>query len=480
MPVTDLKLAKLSDRFFYFSSVAFIISFYFSYFSFFSFLPFLFFLQKNSKDSALKLAFFTFFPFAAFLYLGVFKSLYIYYGLNLFLAFTIYIALVSYHFIYFYLPVLLHKKLKLNILFFPFLFAAFEYLKSVVLYGLPFGNLNLLVYDLPVFIKSASYFGSYFVTLELVFVNVAIYLIIKNRKTGYIVLLFVSVFLFLPYPKTDGSIQKTVSIVQGGIPQNEKWDKRYLSRNLNIYINASKDLKSDIVFWPESAYPYLFSEKSSSIVDFVRHRTFGLIAGVVRSVNKDYFNSAVFVTDKNIVYYNKQKLVPFAEFVPFRHIIGEVLPSSIDPGDFTKGRSNVVFSYRGLRVGAMICYEEAFDDISRRYKNMGANLLSVLTNDAWFDKTPTFYLLHRSAVFRAVENSIWLIRAANTGITEFISPTGVIYASLKNDIEGVLTRKITIYKTEPTFFDRFGYLFPYLLLIFVSLLIFYRIYSLRR
>ncbi len=456
------------------------MSFYFSYLSSLAFLPFLFFLQKNEKTNALKLAFFTFFPFVAFLYSGIFKSLYIYYGLNIFLAFILYIALVSYHFLYLYMPVLLYKKLKLNLLFLPFLFAVFEYFKSAVFYGLPLGNLNLLVYNLPIFIKSASYFGSYFVTLELIFVNVALYLIIKNRKTGYIILLFMSVFLFLPYSKTIDSVQKTISIVQGGIPQNEKWDERYLSRNLNIYIDATKDLKSDIAFWPESAYPYLFTEKNNSIVSFVRHKHFGLIAGVVRSVNNDYFNSVVFVTDKNIAYYNKQKLVPFAEFIPLRHIIGNVLTSNIDPGDFTEGKGNIIFYYKGLRIGAMVCYEEAFEGISREYKNMGANLLSVLTNDAWFDKTPTFYLLHRSSVFRAVENSIWLVRAANTGITEIISPTGAVYASLRENTEGTLTKSITINVTKPTFFDRFGYLFPYLLIVFISLLIFCRIYSLRR
>ena len=474
---TGLKSAKLSDSFFYFSSILFILSFYCSYVSFFAFLGFLFFYDKKP---ALKLTFFSFFPFAAFLYSGVFKSLFIYYGLNFFISLALFFILVCYHFFYIFLPVYINKKLKLGIIFLPFLFVAFEYLKSKLFYGLPLGNFSLLAWNIPLFIKSASYFGPYFVSLELILANVALYMLLKKDIKFILPLAFVALFLFIPINKPKYSFTKTISIVQGGIPQNEKWESKFLNRNLNIYINATKSLKSDTVFWPESAYPYIFEISNNPLIGFMKNKKFSLISGVVRKKKTNYFNSVVFIKGKKLQFYNKQILVPFAEFLPLRSITDKIIPKEMDPGDFSRGKRNVVFNDGKLKVGPMICYEEAFGSISRRYKNEGANLLAILTNDAWFSKTPTFYLLGRNAVFRAVENSIWVVRVANNGISEIISPNGSVIAKLKPYKKGVLTKKVKITVSGKTPFDRGGYLFPIVLIAFVSLSIFYRKYTIRK
>ncbi len=477
MPGIGLKLAKSSDKLFYLLSIPLILSFYFSYLSFVAFVPFFFFYEKKP---AFELSFFTFFPFALFLYSGIFKSLYVYYGLNFFVALVLFFLIAFYHFIYLFMSVYAGKKLKLGVVFLPFLFVVFEYLKSVVFYGLPLGNMNLLVWNIPFFIKSASYFGAYFVSLEMLFVNVAVYLLLKRRALFVPVFVFLALCMFLPSQRPKSSFTKTISIVQGGIPQNEKWDDKYLNRNIAIYIKATRDLRSDIVFWPESAYPYVFEKNNNFLVGFARNYGIKLVSGVIREEKNRYYNSVVFIDNNKIDYYNKQILVPFAEFVPLRSVIGAFLPDSMDPGDFSRGKHNVIFKDGLLRIGPMICYEEAFGSISRRYKDKGANLLAVLTNDAWFAKTPTFYMLGRNAIFRAVENSIWLVRVANNGISEIISPNGDVVAKLKPYKKGVLTKKLRITITSVTVFDRYGYLFPVFLLAFVSLLIFYRICKLRK
>ena len=474
---TDLKSAKLSDRFFYFSSILFILSFYCSHLSFAAFLGFLFFYDKKP---ALKLTFFSFFPFVAFLYSGIFKSLFIYYGLNFFISLILFLILVSYHFVYIFLAVYINKKLKLGIIFLPFLFITFEFIKSNLFYGLPLGNFNLLVWNIPIFIKSASYFGPYFVGLELIFANIALYMLLKKDMKFILPLVFVVLFLFLPTNNPKYSFTKTISIVQGGIPQNEKWESKFLNRNLNIYIRATKNLKSDVVFWPESAYPYIFEKSNNPLIGFMKNKKFGLISGVVREKKTQYFNSVVFIKGKKLQFYNKQILVPFAEFLPLRSVIGNLVPKDMDPGDFSRGKRNVIFNDGRLKIGPMICYEEAFSSISRKYKNEGANLLAVLTNDAWFSKTPTFYLLGRNAVFRAVENAVWVVRVANNGISEIIAPNGKIIARLKAYKKDVLTKKVKITASDKTPFDKGGYLFPIVLIAFVSLSIFYRKYTIRK
>ncbi len=422
-----------------------------------------------------------FYPFLMFIYSGVFKSLYVYYGINPIVSFLMYLIVVSYHFLYLYIPVNIYKKLKLDIVWLPFLMVAFECLKSTLFGGMPVGNLNILVYDIPFFIRPSSYFGSYFVTLSLLFLPLSFYLILQKRHIGYFIIAFFAVFMFLPNENIIDSQKETISIVQGNIPQNQKWDRSYLDKNLHIYLKESLKVKSGVVFWPESSYPYLFEEDNNELVGFVKNKkNIALVVGVVRIKNDRYFNSIALIKKNNINYYDKQKLVPFAEFIPYRSILGKFIPKSLDPGDFIKGKRNIILPYKDLKIGAMVCYEEAFSDISRKYKNMGANLLAILTNDAWFDKTPTFYMLHRNAIFRAVENNVWVVRVANTGISEIIAPNGKIYAKLENDTRDVLNRNLIITESLPTFFDRYGYLFCLFLMIFVSLLIFYRIDKLRK
>jgi apolipoprotein N-acyltransferase len=464
-----LKSAKLSNSLFYFSSIIFIISFYCSFFAFIAFLPFLYFLDRKR---AFELSFFSFFPFLAFIYIGIFKSLYVYYGLNIFLALILYLTIVFYHFIYIYIPVLLYKKSKMSIWTIPILITAFEYIKSTILYGMPIGNFYLLVYDIIPFIKPASYFGAYFITLSLILANTAIFLSIKKEKSAYIVIILLVSIMFVPYPQTINSFSKKISIVQGSIPQQEKWDVDLLDRNLHIYLNLSKNLTSDIVFWPESAYPYIFEEGKNSLEKLADNSPFALVTGVVRKTDNNYFNSIALISKNGIFYYNKQKLVPFAEFIPLRNIIGAFIPKEFDPGDFTKGLDGVILKYNNLRIGPMVCYEEAFSGISRRYKTKNANILAILTNDAWFNKTPTFYMLHRSSIFRAVENSIWLIRAANTGISEVITPKGKIFAKLKPNERKILNVNLHITETKKTFFDSYGHYFGIFLVIFSLTVVF--------
>ncbi len=474
-----MKSAKLFNSGVYLLSfVALVASFYFSYFAFFAFLPFIFMLE--TQNDSFQTAFFSFSFFFAFLYFGVFKSLYVYYNLNIIFSFLLYILLVFYHFLYIYLAVFIYKRLKFHLLFFPFILICFEYLKSSLLYGLPVGNFSILVYNIPWFTKSAAYFGSYFVGLSLIFVNTAVYMLIKKDKLSFAVLVIFLAVLLLPYSKITNSFSEHIAIAQGGIPQQEKWDRGYLERNLHIYLNESSVINKGVIFWPESAYPYLFEEDNNILSNFVEQKNIALVTGLVRKQDSSFLNSAALITKEGISYYNKQHLVPFAEFIPLRNIIGKFIPKNIDPGDFKSGSGNVILQYNKLKIAPMICYEEAFSDISRKYKLDKANLLAVLTNDAWFENTPTFYMLHRNSVFRAVESSMWLVRVANTGLSEIITPKGKIYADLPVGKRALLYKNVKITCTKPTFFDSYGYMFARFLLLFVSLLIFYRIYMLRK
>jgi len=461
------------------TSVLLIASLYIPWISFIALIGLLFCLEDDRRP--VKKTFIAFFPFTLFIYSGIFKSVYIFYGLPILIAVLIYLFLCFYHLFYFILPVVIYKKTRMNILFLPFLFVSFEYLRNVIFYGLPIGNLSALVVQLKPFVRDASILGAYFISLKIVFVNIGIYLMLKKHLSGVFILAIIVLLLFIPQQNRPPAIKttKTVSIVQANIPQNEKWIPKYLSRNLQTYMYLSSNLKSDIVLWPESAYPYLFSKNDSIIPNFMKNRSYKLIFGAVRQVGNYYYNSAVCSDQSGVLdIYNKQKLVPFAEFIPIRNILAHFIPARMDPGDFQAGRKDKIFRLDKLNIGNMICYEENFSYIAKTYKMLKADAIVELTNDAWFDHTPTFYLLSRDSILRAIENNIWVFRVANTGISEIVSPKGRIVALLKPYTRGVLTKKIEFSYEKPTIFDRWGHFFPTFLLFFtviaVILTIFYK------
>ena len=437
-----------------FLSIPLILAYYFSWLSFVALIPLFFFFENRQY---IKPTVFTFLPFLIFIYSGIYKSTHTYYGLFFAISVVLVLLLSLYHLLYILLGSWLFKKSNLPLLFFAFFFVSSEFLKDKLLYGMPLGNLSILTYNLPFFIKDASIFGSLYIDFKIVIINLALYYVLKkNIKTALILILPILLINLIPHPIPVKQFKTSIDIVQGNIPQNQKWEEKYLERNLDRYLNLSNGLKADVVIWPESAYPYLFDPRTAvSIKNLIDNNTFALLFGALTKKNDNYYNSVVFYTKSHIGYYYKRKLVPFAEFIPFAKLLG------LEEYSFSRGKKGKIFNYKNLKIAPLICYEENFAYLSRQYKLSGANLIAVFTNDAWFDKTSTFNLFPRSDIYRSVENHIWLVRSANTGISFIVSPKGEIFKSIKPDTTGVLKANLNLTVYKPTFYDKFGWLFGY-------------------
>jgi apolipoprotein N-acyltransferase len=113
----------------------------------------------------------------------------------------------------------------------------------------------------------------------------------------------------------------------------------------------------------------------------------------------------------------------------------------------------------------LICFEDVFPELSRRFVKEGADFLINITNDAWYKKTSAAEQHLAASVFRAVENRRYLVRSANTGISCFILPTGIISSSVSDKrgeqlfVDGYLTRDIPLIKSRNSFYTRYGDLF---------------------
>jgi apolipoprotein N-acyltransferase len=238
----------------------------------------------------------------------------------------------------------------------------------------------------------------------------------------------------------------TVSVVQPNIPEDEKLQNDPEARAANearfggIMAAATRRVLASadpqLVVWPETALPGFIAEHTEwqdtlRVLAAIDHAPmiFGSLDYTrLPDGDVDYFNAA-FLADSNGYpwgqpAYHKGYLVPIVERVPF---INPKWFSGLKYfGAFGRGVAQPPFSLPFGRVGALICYESIFPEASRRFRVDGADLLVNITNDAWFGRTAAPYQHHAHLVLRAIENRVGIVRAANTGISGYIDPLGVV------------------------------------------------------
>jgi len=170
------------------------------------------------------------------------------------------------------------------------------------------------------------------------------------------------------------------------------------------------------------------------------HENEFLITGVVRRdlVNSLVYNSIVVIDAKkqNVATYDKSKLVPFGEYIPFRKILS-LSPLASDIEDFAVGTTSNIFKIKGLNVLFANCYEVAF-----RHKRKNADVMINLTNDGWFGHTTELYQHLTMAKVRAVELGIPVIRVTNFGVSAVFDPCGRCIAKIPVDQAQTLEIKI--------------------------------------
>ena len=178
---------------------------------------------------------------------------------------------------------------------------------------------------------------------------------------------------------------------------------------------------------------------------------------------RSYMNSAYLLRPNGEIggRYDKVHLVPYGEYVPLRQLFPFIGKLVVGVGDFKPGKGLEPLIDQGRRVGVLICYEVIFPDAARAYKRKHSDVLVNITNDAWFGKTSAPYQHLSMAVFRSVENRLYLVRAANTGISAIIDPMGTIRSGT-NLFERTVVRGEVKFIDEKTLYAAYGDWFVYL------------------
>ena len=374
-----------------------------------------------------------------------------------------------------------------TMLFTPLLWVALEYLRSLLLTGFPWASLGYSQYlNLP-FIQIADITGVYGPSFVIVLVNATVFGILRqwSKKifpvkevifTG-LILLGLLVYGHLKMGTVERHVSQNpslkIGLVQGNIDQSIKWDQSFQRETLKIYEKLSYTVaeeKPDLIIWPETATPFFFQdaeEYQPFILDIPKKTDAFLLFGTpsykIEKRRVAHYNSAYLVSPSGelVGKYDKIHLVPFGEYVPLQHLLVFIGSLGEGIGDFKPGKEIFNFSLPQGKFGVLICFEIIFPDLSRRFVKRGANFLVTITNDAWFGRTSAPYQHFSMATFRAVENRVFVARAANTGITGVIDPTGKILKEGRIFTQEAMNGTIRLSDLK-TFYTLYGDIFAWI------------------
>ncbi len=380
---------------------------------------------------------------------------------------------------------------KLSFVAAPLIWTGLELARTYVFSGFPWSLLGYSQYSVLPVIQVADITGVYGVSFFIVLVNAALASTLMNRKnyvpvaTAAVVAVLVLSYGFMKLRAPQASDGISISVVQGNIEQDKKWDQAYQSEVIATYKRLTQDAlkqKPDLVIWPETATPFYFTGvgtndrvMTADLIEFVRKNHVPLLTGsptyeILPNRRIIGRNSAFLISGEGRIegVYDKMHLVPFGEYVPLKKVLFFIEKMVQAIGDFQGGDEYTVMTVpygepgqrKEVKLCTVICYEIIFPDLVRRFVDRGAEIVTTITNDAWFGKTAAPYQHFSMAVFRAVENRVPVARAANTGISGFIDSKGNILETSGIFTEAYLTHKI-VPGTERTLYTRYGDLFSY-------------------
>ena len=251
-------------------------------------------------------------------------------------------------------------------------------------------------------------------------------------------------------------------LVQPVVPQNDKWNRQKRPTHLArlVALSQTGTSRPNLVIWPETAFAGLPRQNRKLLADTVRAATHSdgfLLTGIPRfNAASRPLNSAFLFDHQGGVrgVYDKQHLVPFGEYVPFRSWL-PFLDIIAGPADFVAGTQNRSMSMPGFgQVQMLICYEVIFAGRVIDQQNRPDVMVNV-TNDAWFGATIGPWQHLYQAQMRAVEEGVPLLRAANTGISAAFDGFGRQLGRIPLGVRGYLDIAIPPVLTAPLF-ARFG------------------------
>ena len=374
----------------------------------------------------------------------------------------------------------LHRKS--NFFLIPFIWTFFEWIKGWVFTGFPWLTMGYSQVPSSPLVGFLSIIGIYGLTLILTSLALLISLIFLNKnkrsqllKVGVVAVVLVSGQLLKYIEWTEPSGEPiSISLVQGNIAQDIKWQKETVTQTLQIYQKLIQKTKGQIILLPETALPLLVEYipetfKKSILLHASKERAHVLIGAIERHDTK-YFNVVLNLDSDSSQVYRKSHLVPFGEFIPLKFIFQYIYTHYLNMpmNDLSRGSiRQEPMAIENQKIAFNICYEDVFgEEIIRALPS--ATILANVSNDAWYGRSIAAYQHLQFSQARAIETGRMVIRSTNTGATAIIDEHGVVKEILPTFTEGILEGYVQGFKnTTPYVF--FGN-WPVMTLCFIVLL----------
>lgn len=374
-----------------------------------------------------------------------------------------------------------------------------EWTRTWLLSGFPWLPLAASQWQRSVVLQIASYTGQAGVSFILIVFNIGFaayaHRLFREKHTGLrrrspefmaaLMTLMLPTFYLIGTETTNQQREPflKIAVVQPDIPQSVKWDPSQsdmIFNTLGSLTARAATTHPDLILWPESSTPY--AVKGDPAVqawteELVRKCGVPLLMGSVsvtgRRTPEEVWQNAAFLIDPTSGLqthsYAKQHLVPFGEYVPLRPLLGwlgKFVP--LGDGDFVPGTDStpIVLSAASgaVAIAPLICYEDIFPSLARHEARDGADLIAVLTNNAWYGTGGAAYQHAAHAVLRAVETRRPVIRCGNNGWSGWIDEFGNLRGVMKNDKDSVYFRGTRTYSLthdarwigKPSFYTQHG------------------------
>ena len=328
------------------------------------------------------------------------------------------------------------SKISIKFFIFPTLIVIGEFICANLSYGFPWFSFSLIhsgnIFGTSIIFYLGTYGLSYTTVLIFLFPTIFLFKELKNKKLLLIFYFIILTILFCLTISRLKVIDKTddnnfsIALAQLNFPINQKLSEDDKKINYNYIMDVIKKNKSNILIFAENNYPFLMDEKSiKHFQDSMQPQT-NLIIGSTRKELDKFYNSLFLIDKQTFDKFDKQILVPFGEFIPFRYLFSfmEFIAGSVD---FTIGtdKRRLILNDK-INILPVICYEIIYFWDLLNEDNINSNVVINLTNDSWFGKFSGPYQHFYFTKLRAAEFNKLLIRVSNNGVSAIIDNYGNI------------------------------------------------------
>lgn len=369
----------------------------------------------------------------------------------------------------------------------PAAWTAIEYLKTLGYLGFPWNSLGYTQDAVPELLQPAEFTGVLGISFLIVSVNGALAAAFFMRKHTARAAAALALAMLIPLsafllgrraisryiPPSEGEKLK-IAVMQPSIHPEISWGEygHIITDSLRRLNLEAAPEKPFLTVFPETVIsedlkaafdgkPLIYNAFRSMARDSGGY----ILTGAHRRAAGALYNSAYLISPEAEIKqkYDKMKLVPAGEYVPFirdNRLIDNLLGGA---GGYTPGDERTIFEAEGKRFGVLICFEGIFGNHARKFVRDGAGFLVNITNDAWSMSRASHYQHASMSALRSVENRVYTVRAGNTGISKVINPAGRTEKEIPYWKRGHFTHYIYPEALRRTFYTRRGDVFSILI-----------------